>query len=105
LNRFINASIRFLIVLSVLVFWGACQPKSPLKTKNKLTAIDSVDYYVAQSKKNDLNNGTAVQLLERAYQYNKTTADSVRIKNLLKIAYRAYTLNDSSYFKKTGLYA
>ena len=102
MNRFINASIRFLIVLSVLVFWGACQPKSPLKTKNKLTAIDSVDYYVAQSKKNDLNNGTAVQLLERAYQYNKTTADSVRIKNLLKIAYRAYTLNDSSFFIKTN---
>lgn len=102
MNRFINASIRFLIVLSVLVFWGACQSKSPLKTNNKLTATDSVDYYVAQSEKNDLNNGTAVQLLERAYQYNKTTADSVRIKNLLKIAYRAYVLNDSSYFKKTN---
>jgi len=102
LNRFINASIRFLIVLSVLVFWGACQSKSPLKTNNKLTATDSVDYYVAQSEKSNLNNGTAVQLLERAYQYNKTAADSVRIKNLLKIAYRAYTLNDSSYFKKTN---
>ena len=102
MNRFINASIRFLIVLSVLVFWGACQPKSPLKTNNKLTATDSVDYYVAQSEKSNLNNGTAVQLLERAYQYNKTTADSVRIKNLLKIAYRAYTLNDSSFFIKTN---
>ena len=100
--QFINASIRFLIVLSVLVFWGACQSKSPLKTNNKLTATDSVDYYVAQSEKSNLNNGTAVQLLERAYQYNKTAPDSVRIKNLLKIAYRAYTLNDSSFFIKTN---
>ncbi len=93
-----------LLLLScfAFIFLLGCNQKKNLKNKPASIITDSILYYINQSKKSKFSFGKKHKLLIKAYQRNKNKNDTIKNKNLLKIASQTYLINDSVLFKKVN---
>jgi len=87
-----------LLFCFVFIFLLGCNKN--LGNKPIFTTTDSVSYYINQSKKTSFSKKH--KLLIKAYLLNKNKNDSIKNKNLLKIASQTYLINDSVLFKKVN---
>ncbi|MFA5297544.1 MAG: sensor histidine kinase [Lutibacter sp.] len=98
----INPSLFF--ILLTIPFIG-CNPKLDNVNNSNLEKADSVFIWIQQSTNKSLNLEYRKESLLKAYYYNTQNNDSIKNSNLLKIAFEAYNLNDTVFFKKTNLEA
>lgn len=92
----------FFIVLIGLYLIVGCDTKNESNTDNRYTK-DSISVWINQSKNIKLELEERKNLLYKAYKSNKENKiDSIQLKNLLKISYQVYKLDDSIFFKKTN---
>jgi two-component system, NarL family, sensor kinase len=81
----------------------SCNSTTNYKNKTSLEEIDSVEIWLQQSTKKSFELDKRIIFLRKAYHQNDTSQnDSIKNRNLLKIAYNSYKLNDTGFFRKTN---
>lgn len=92
----------FYVILVSIIFW-TCTPKNKLKNEAITIKNDSIAAWIKKSKNKSLNLKDRKKHLSKAYHSNKElNSDSIKNKYLLKIAFQAYLINDSIFFRKTN---
>ena len=93
-----NTCILQFLALMLFLFLGCTEEPVITTTKSK---TETVVYYLKSLDGKDA--ATKKYLINRAYEVSKKESkDSVKLKNLLKIAYEAYSVNDSLLFVKAN---
>lgn len=93
--------LQTLLVLVSIVTITGCNFNRAQIENGDLVKTDSVEILLSQSNLENLELKKRKQNLLKAYHYNtKQTNDTIKNRNLLKITYEAYNLNDTLFFKK-----
>jgi tetratricopeptide (TPR) repeat protein len=94
--------ITYRIIVSIIILI-ACNPIDEAVDLTGTVKKDSVAILIERSKDKLLNVEKRKANLRSAYQFNKLLLnDSIKNRNLLKIAFQAYKLNDIAFFKKVN---
>ena len=100
LSLYKNITLVFLLLIVFFIVF-ACNSKLENNSPHDKNAIDSVEIYISRSQDKSLDKELRKEELESAYQFNsKLSNDSIRNRNLLKIAFQAFLLEEITYFKK-----
>lgn len=89
--------------LSILYLFLGCNLKNTDNNKTVFYKPDSISIWIKQSKDKTLGLDERKKYLLNSYNYNnKEVNDSIKNRNLLKIAFEAYKLKDTTFFKKVN---
>lgn len=92
----------FFLVLLTTTITRCHEPNQD--TAAKIAEVDSISFWLQNSKNESINLENRKKELYKAYQQNNSQKnDSVKNSNLLKIAYETFNLNDDDFFKKVNL--
>jgi signal transduction histidine kinase len=95
-----------LFLVALFNLFTACNPTPNYNKNTNLKEADSVAIWLQQVTKKSFELEERKKFLREAYHQNiKLQKDSIKNRNLLKIAYEAYKLNDTTFLKKTNLEA
>lgn len=95
--------LQFLYVILLCRIVLACNSNSINKSNSNNNKIDSISIWIDQSKNKSIDIKIRKESLAKSYRLNNYMKnDSVKNKNLLKITFQAYLLNDTLFFKKTN---
>jgi len=105
LIKIINTSfskIHLVVLIILYLFYNSCNSNDNISNSSH-NKIDSTSYFINLSKIADFSIYDRLNSLNDAYRINSLIDnDSLKNRNLLKIAYEAKKLNDTSFFKKTN---
>ena len=100
LSLYKNITLVFLLLIVFFIVF-ACNSKLENNSPHDKNAIDSVEIYISRSQDKSLDKELRKEELVSAYRFNsKLSNDSIRNRNLLKIAFQAFLLEEITYFKK-----
>ena len=100
----IETSNSYIILLLIIFLFSECNTKNNLE--NKLIRKDSIFIYLKNSKDKSSTIEIRKQNLYKAYKKNSYQKnDSIKNSNLRILAFDAFNLNDSTFFKKVNLEA
>ena len=92
--------IQGIVLILLSIFFNSCSPKDTV-LKNPHHEIDSTGYFINQSKVDVFSISDRLEKLNEAYRINALLGnDSLKNRNLLKIAYQAKKLEDTSFLRK-----
>ena len=87
---------------TTIIFFCNCENSNELSKNINKTEIDSISYWINQSKSSKFTIDQKEKLLVKAYQNLQFVPDSLRNKYLGEIAIETGGLNNNDFFKKTN---
>ena len=93
--------LQYLLVIVSIVTITGCNFNSARIEIDNTVNTDSVEILLSESKLENSDLKKRKEYLLKAYYFNtKKPNDTIKNRNLLKITYEAYNLNDTLFFKK-----
>ncbi len=103
-KKYNNLSLSLLLIISSLI--TSCNINNDQKIDTSTIKIDSTLFWINLSKKKNLKLEKRKTYLYKAYRHiNINKIDSSQNRKLIKIAFQAYKLEDTSFFKEVNLEA
>lgn len=91
------------LLFVLLNLFLSCNPKNGIEVDKSIIEVDSIITWINLSQKSNLELDNRKAYLFKAYYRNKNNkVDSFQNRNLIKIAFVAYKLKDSTFFIKTN---
>ncbi len=91
------------LLLVLLDLFLSCSPNNDIEIDKSITEVDSIITWIDLSQNSNLEQEKRKTFLLKAYRYNKDNKiDSIQNRYLIKIAFVAYKLKDSTFFFKTN---
>lgn len=103
ISKIYQKAIICLSFLLLIHLGNSCKQKPIDATASVESEVDSVGLWIDQFNKEPSESIQRKELLTKAYNANQfEESDSIKNLYLVKIAYRAYKINDSLFFKKVA---
>jgi len=93
------------ILFQIIFLLSGCRNENNQIIDPNIVETDSINYWISLSKNKSLKIDHRKDYLLKAYHINSKLEDSIKNRNLLKIAFEAYKLKDTSVFIKANLEA
>ncbi len=98
--------LNTILIVIVLVTIINCNTRTKDKLEFGQVENDSAVIFLQNGKSKNLDLNKRKEFLNKAYRYNKDQInDSIKNNNLLKIAFQAYNISDTIFYKKVNLEA
>lgn len=93
------------LLFQIIFLLSGCRYENNQIIDSNIIETDSINYWIGLSMDRSLRLDNRKDYLLKAYHLNSKLEDSIKNKNLLKIAFEAYKLKDTPVFIKANLEA